>query len=150
MDYELLKQIERELTFVLKDEYSFYQSLYITLDKQRDLVKYDSDDQLLQLFKEIDRYHQRIKESEEKIASIKSRHPKAFQMVSAMPEVKKIVNSIVTLVKKNMNLVSECEGYLRGKYERIKVELGELKSSDKILKYLREAEPAPLFVDNKQ
>ncbi|MEW5993160.1 MAG: hypothetical protein AB1744_02040 [Candidatus Zixiibacteriota bacterium] len=150
MDYELLKQVERELIFVLKEEYSFYQSLYIALDKQRDVIKYDTDEHLLDLFREIDRNHRRIRQSEEKIASLKARHPQAFQMAVALPEVKKIVNSIATLVKKNMSLVSECESYLRGKYERIKLELDELKNSDKILKYLRDAEPSPQFVDGKQ
>jgi hypothetical protein len=67
-----------------------------------------------------------------------------------MPEVKKIVNSIVTLVKKNLSLVSECESYLKGRCERIKTELGELKNSEKILQYLRNADPSPQFVDGKQ
>jgi len=150
MDYDVLKQVERELIFVLKEEYSFYQSLYIMLDKQRDLIKYNSDEHLLELFTEIERNRQRIKKSEEKITTLKSRHPQAFQMAAVMPEVKKIVNSIATLVKKNMNLVSECESYVTERYERIKTELGELKNSEKILQYLREANPSPQFVDGKQ
>ncbi|HWR82326.1 MAG TPA: hypothetical protein VN285_03400 [Candidatus Deferrimicrobium sp.] len=150
MDYEVLKQVERELMFVLKEEYSFYQSLYIMLDKQRDLIKYDRDEHLLDLFAEIERNRSRIKKSEEKIAGLKERHPQAFQMVTLMPEVKKVVNSIVTLVKKNMDLVAECDNYLRGRYERIKAELGELQNSQKILQYLRSADPSPQFVDGKQ
>jgi hypothetical protein len=150
MDYEVLKQVERELIFVLKEEYSFYQSLYIMLDKQRDLIKYKSDEHLLDLFREIERNHLRIKKSEEKIAALKERHPQAFQMAVGLPEVKKVVNSITTLVKKNLALVTECEGYLRGRYERIRCELGELRNSDKILQYVRDANPSPHFVDGKQ
>jgi hypothetical protein len=150
MDYDTLKQLERELVTVLKEEYSFYQSLYILLDRQRDLIKYNSDDRLLDLFVEIERCHARIKQSEEKIAALKNRNPEAFKMAAMLPEAKKIVNSIVTLVKKNMNLVAECDDYLKGRYDRIKAELGELKNSQKILQYLRDVQPAPQFVDRKQ
>ena len=150
MDYDVLKQVERELIFVLKEEYSFYQSLYIMLDKQRDLIKYNSDEHLLDLFAEIERNRLRIKKSEEKVIALKGQHSQAFQMVAVMPEVKKIVNSIVTLVKKNLSLVSECESYLKGRCERIETELGELKNSEKILQYLRNADPSPQFVDGKQ
>ena len=87
---------------------------------------------------------------EEKIAALKQRHPQAFQMAVGLPEVKKVVNSITTLVKKNLALVTECEGYLRGRYERIRFELGELRNSDKILQYVRDADPSPHFVDGKQ
>jgi ATP-dependent Lon protease len=150
MDYDILKQVERELIFVLKEEYSFYQSLYIIFDKQRDLIKYNSDEHLLDLFAEIERNRLRIKKSEEKVAALKDRHPQAFQMAAVLPEVKKIVNSIATLVKKNLSLVSECESYLKERCERIKSELGELKNSEKILQYLRNADPSPQFVDGKQ
>jgi hypothetical protein len=150
VDYDKLKQLERELVIVLKEEYSFYQSLYILLDRQRDLIKYNSDDRLLDLFMEIERCHGRIKESEEKVKALKGRNPEAFSMAALLPEVKKIVNSIVTLVKKNMNLVSECEDYMKERYDRIQVELGELKNSNKILQYLRDVEPMPQFVDRKQ
>ena len=150
MEYGSLKQVERELIFVLKEEYSFYQSLYIMLDKQRDFIRYNTDEHLLDLFVEIERCHLRIKKSEEKIAALKNKDPQAFKMAAILPEVKKIVNSIATLVIKNVNLASECESYLRGRYERIKAELGELKNSQKILQYLRDVDPSPQFVDGKQ
>ncbi len=149
IDYNALKQIERELLVALKEEYSFYQQLYISLDRQRDLIMYNRDDRLLDLFSEIERYRKRISRSEKKIAELKQRSPRAFQMAVIIPEVKKIINSISTLVKKNVHLVKECEDYLKGRHERIRVELGELKNSEKILQYLSDAEPSPQFVDGK-
>ena len=98
MDYDVLKQLERELLAVLKDEYSFYQALYITLDKQRDAIKFNRDDQLLDLFAEVERYRQRIVKSEATIRQLKENHPKAFRMAAVLPEVKKTINSIRTLV----------------------------------------------------
>ena len=73
-----------------------------------------------------------------------------FRVASVHPEVKKLVNSIVTLVKKNITVVSENEDYMKEKYQRIQDELGSLKNSGKILKYLREADPSPQFVNGKK
>jgi hypothetical protein len=149
VDYNAISRLERELVFVLKEEYSFYQSLYITMDKQRDSIKFNRDEHLLDLFAEIERCHRRIKKSEDKVGMLKAKHPQMFRVAAAKPEVKKLVNSIATMVKKNMNLVSESEEYLRDRYERIRSELGELKNSHKILQYMSDGEQSPQFVDGK-
>lgn len=149
MEYNQITQIERELIFVLKEEYSFYQSLYILIDKQRDIIKYERDEKLLESFTEMERCHQRIMQSEQKIAALREKNPKLFQIAAAAPEVKKLVNSIVTLVKKNIDLVKENEDFLKSRHDRIKTELKELRNSHKILRYIREIEPAPIFVDGQ-
>jgi L-rhamnose mutarotase len=149
MEYNQITQLERELIFVLKEEYSFYQSLYILIDKQKDMVKFERDEKLLELFTEMERCHQRIQQSEIKIAELKDKNPKLFQIAASSPEVKKLVNSIMTLVKKNISLVKENEEYLKTRHDRIKNELKELQNSHKILRYMRETETAPLFVDGK-
>jgi len=150
MDYNAISQLERELIFVLKEEYSFYQSLYITLDKQRDSIKFKNDEHLLDLFAEVERCHQRIKKSEERIAALKARNPQMFKVAAVKPEVKKLVNSIATMVRKNTILVNESREYLDDRYERIKEELGELQNSHKIMQYVSEAAPSPQFVDDKK
>ena len=150
MNQNVISQLEQEILQILKDEYSFYQSLYILLDRQRDSIRYKKDEHLLDLYAEIERCKQRIRESEEKISDLRTRDPNTFRVASVHPNVKKLVNSIVTLVKKNMNLVAENEEYLKGRYERIKRELGELRNSEKILQYVRHADDTPQFVDGKK
>ena len=145
-----ISQLEQELLRILKEEYSFYQSLYILLDKQRDYIKYNKDEHLLDLYAEIERCQQRIQASEDKITDIQNRNPKLFRIAAIHPEIKKMVNCIVTLVKKNINLVTENEEYVKDRHERIKAELNELKSSRKILKYLSEVDTSPQFVDGKK
>ena len=147
MEPNAINQLEKELTHILKEEYSFYQSLYILLDKQKDLIRYNRDEKLLDLFAEIERCHLRIKKSEEKIKAVKERNPKLFRLASISPNIRKIVNSIVTLVKKSINVVAENEEYMNVKYKRIKDELGELKNSEKILKYMQTEPPAPQFIN---
>ena len=149
MEFNQITQLERELVFILKEEYSFYQSLYILIDKQKDMVKFEKDEKLLDLFTEIERCHKRIQDSESKITEIKENNSKMFRIASSAPEVRKLVNSITTLVKKNIGLVHENESYLKNRHDRLKSELGELKSSHKILQYIREAPPTPMFIDGK-
>jgi hypothetical protein len=149
MEFNQITQLERELLYILKEEYSFYQSLYILIDKQKDMVKYEKDEKLLDLFTEIDRCHKRIQDSEKKIGSLKEQNPKLFRIAASAPEVRKLVNSIASLVKKNIGLVKENEEYLRNRHDRILAELEELKSSHKILQYIREKNPTPMFVDGK-
>lgn len=150
MSENAITALERDLTRILNEEYSFYQSLYILLDKQRDLIKFDKDEHLLDLFSEIERCHLRIRESEQKVASLRDKNPSAFRVASANPEVKKLVNCIVTLVKKNIALVHENEDYVRERHDRIRQELEALKNSGKILNYLQEQDPTPQFVNGRR
>ncbi len=150
MNFTDINKLERELTFSLKEEYSFYQSLYVMLDKQRDALKYNKDNRLVELFAEIERCHKRIQKSEVKISEMKNKNPDLFNMVIVLPDVKKIINSMATLLKKNIKLVAECEEYMTGKYEKIKREIDKLKNSEKILQYITEAPASPQFVDGKK
>lgn len=147
MEQNAINRLEKELVVVLKEEYSFYQSLYVMLDKQKDLMRFNKDENLLDIFAEIERCYKRIKKSEDKIKAIKEREPKIFRLASISPNVRKIVNSIVTLVKKSINVVSENEQYMNMKYNRIKDELGELKNSEKIMQYMQQEDSTPHFIN---
>lgn len=150
MSQNLISQLENRLIRILKEEYSFYQSLYILLDRQRDSIRYQKDEHLLDLYTEIERCHKRINESEVKVSEIRDGNPAGFRVAANHPEVKKLINSIVTLIKKNSALVSENEEYLRERYDNIKAKLGELQSSHKITQYMNYGDPAPQFVDGKK
>jgi hypothetical protein len=149
MEYNNISELERELAQVLKEEYSFYQSLYILIDKQRDLLKFEKEEKLLDIFTEIERCHQRIRESEDKIAKMRQDNPKLFNLAATAPEVKKIAQSIVTLIRKDIDLVKKNEEYASSRYRRIQEELKNLKHSNKIVKYIRDLDESPQFVDKK-
>ena len=145
-----ITQLERKLLKLLKEEYSFYQSLYILLDKQRDIIKYDRDDNLLDLYAEIERCQRRIRESETRVTAIRENDPRLFRLASVYPEIRKTVNSIITLVKKNLKLIEDNKEYATSRHDRIKSEMDDLRNSGKILQYLADADPSPQFVDGKR
>jgi len=150
MEYNAISNLERELVRVLKEEYSFYQSLYILIDKQKDLLKFEKEEKLLDIYTEIESCHKRILESEDKIARLRQSNPKLFNLAATAPEVKKIAQSIITLIKKDMELVRQSENYASERYKRVKEELKKLRQSDKIVKYIKDLDDAPQFVDKKQ
>lgn len=144
-----ITELERELLSALKEEYSFYQSLYILIDRQRDIIKFEKDEKLLDLFTEIERCHVRLKQSEEKIVFMREKNTKLFPLAATAPDVRKVVTSIITLIRKNMNIVKENEEYLRERHDRVRSELDSLQNSSKIMKYLRETPQTAQFVDSK-
>jgi len=149
MEYNAISNLERDLVQILKEEYSFYQSLYILIDKQKDLLKFEKEEKLLDIYTEIERCHKRILESEEKIAGIRRDNPKLFNLAATAPEVKKIAQSIITLLKKDMDLVRKNEAYAASRYQRVKDELKNLRNSEKIVKYIKDLEDKPQYVDKK-
>lgn len=149
MEYNAISNLEQELLRVLKEEYSFYQSLYILIDKQRDLLKFDKEEKLLDIYTEIERCNKRIIESESKISALRSDNAKLFNLAASAPEVKKVAQCIITLIKKNIDLVRENEDYASTRYARLKEELQGLQHSSKIVKYIKDVEVTPQFVDKK-
>ncbi len=145
-----ITQLEQKLLRILKEEYSFYQSLYILLDKQRDIIKYDRDDNLLDLYAEIERCQRRIRDSEAKVTAIRESDPRLFRLAAVYPEIRKTLNSIITLVKKNLTLIEDNKEYVTSRHDRIKSEMDDLRSSGKILQYIANVDPSPQFVDGKR
>lgn len=150
MEYNAISNLEQELVRVLKEEYSFYQSLYILIDKQKDLLKFEKEEKLLDIYTEIERCHKRILESEKKISTLRQSNQKLFNLAATAPEVRKIAQSIVTLVRKNMELVRQNEEYASSRYDRVKQELRNLQQSNKVIRYFKDLEDSsPQFVDRK-
>ncbi len=149
MEYNAISNLEQELLRVLKEEYSFYQSLYILIDKQRDLLKFEKEDKLLEIYTEVERCHRRIQESEQKVSALRRDNPKLFPLAASAPEVKKVAQCIITLIRKNMELVKENEEYATSRCERLQEALKELQHSSKIMQYIPDLDVAPQFVDKK-
>ncbi len=144
-----LKPFDKQIQSLLQEEYSFYQTLYILLDKQRDFIKYEKDDHLLDLYAEIERCQKRIKDSEDKITVLRQHNPVRFSSVLENADIKKLVNSIATLLKKNIEIISDNDEIVRARHARIKHELDDLRQSAKIMQYFGATEPSAQFLDGK-
>jgi len=149
MEYRDVIDLENMLISLLKEEYGFYQSLYVLIDKQRDLLKYDRDRKILTVYDEIRQMEKRIHESEEKISELKNRNRKLFNLAATSPEVRKLVNSISTLIRKNLTMIKENEEFASDRYQRIKEELEALKNNQKLVQYAGNQDQKARILDGR-
>jgi hypothetical protein len=149
MEYSDVTQLEARLIAGLKDEYSFYQSLFILIDKQRDYIKYDKEQRIVDLFAEVERICVRIKESEETLARMRAENKNLFTLASSAPEVRRLINSITTLISKTLKIVKENEDVANSKHEAIREQLEQLQKGRKLSGYLSRQTSSPQYVDKK-
>jgi hypothetical protein len=150
MEYTDVTKLETKLISGLKDEYSFYQSLFIIIDKQRDYIKYDKEQKIVDLYGEVERICARIRESEETIARLRSENKSLFNLAASSPEVRRLVNSITTLISKTLKIVKENEDVASSKYEAIRDQLAQLEKGRKLSGYMSRQGQAPQYVDKKR
>ncbi len=149
MEYSDVTKLEARLIAGLKEEYSFYQSLFIIIDKQRDYIKYDKEQKIVDLYGEVERIVNRINESEATISQLKAENKNLFSLAASAPEVRRLVNSITTLISKTLKLVQENEEIAAAKYDSIKEQLLQLQQGRKVADYLTVPQNSPLYVDKK-
>lgn len=149
MEYNDVTKLENRLVAGLKEEYSFYQSLFIIIDKQRDYIKYDKEQKIVDLYGEVERIVTRINESETAINKLKEENRNLFSLAASAPEVRRLVNSISTLISKTLKLVQENEEIATAKYDNIKQQLLQLQQGKKVSDYLTVPQKSPLYVDKR-
>jgi len=147
MEYSQVVELEEKLLELLRKEYSFYQSLYLLIDKQKDLLKYERDQKLIDLYDEIEKAEKRILESEEKISQLRNANRKIFNLAATSPEVKKLVNSIATLIKKNLAIIKENEDFAINKRNRIHEELEKVKRMYNVMAYKEREDVRSQIID---
>lgn len=149
MEYSDVTKLEARIIAGLKEEYSFYQSLFIIIDKQRDYIKYDKEQKIVDLYGEVERIVTRINESEAIISQLKNENKNLFSLAASAPEVRRLVNSITTLISKTQKLVQENEEIAAAKYDSIKDQLLQLQQGRRVTDYLTVPQNSPIYVDKK-
>ncbi len=136
MDFRPTASLEKEIISLLKDELSFYQSMFILADKQKDCLKLGRDTELAQVYADISRFARRIAESEGRIAEIMQKDQKSFVLASSHLEVRRLVTSIAAIVEKNIGLLKDNLSAAESREAFIQSELEELCKSQKLLEQL--------------
>ena len=139
----------RSLANLLREELGFYRSLYVLLDRQRDWLKYEKDSRILDIFNDIEKLKTRIQESQQKILDVREQNQLVFQQALETPEVTRLVDNIVSLINKCIEVVAENETIAKTKRERLKVELAELADGARLYETLRPS-LSPRYVDEKK
>jgi len=143
MDFRSTASLEKEIISLLKDELSFYQSMFILTDKQKDYLKLGRDSELVQVYADITRFARRIAESEKRLAEIMHKDRKIFVLASSHLEVRRLVDSISTMVEKNIGLLKDNLSAASSREAFIQSELEELVKSRKLLTLFAERKGGP-------
>ena len=91
----------------------------------------------------------RINEFDVTIRQLKIENYKLFRLAATAPEVRRLVNSITTLISKTLKLVQENEEIAAAKYVSIKDQLLQLQQGRKVTDYLTVPQNSPIYVDKK-
>lgn len=136
MDFRPTASLEKEIISILKDELSFYQSMFILADKQKDCLKLGKDTELAQVYADISRFSQRIAQSEARLSDIMQKDQKSFVLASSHLEVRRLVTSIAAIVEKNIGLLKDNLTAAESREAFIQTELNELCKSRQLLEQL--------------
>ncbi|MCI0331067.1 MAG: flagellar export chaperone FlgN [candidate division Zixibacteria bacterium] len=134
MDFRPTASLEKEIISLLKDELSFYQSMFILADKQKDCIKLGRETELAQVYADITRFSRRIAESEARLSNIMEKDRKSFVLASSHLEVRRLVDSLSAIVEKNISLLNENRSAASSREAFIQSELQELTKSRQLLK----------------
>jgi len=139
----------RSLAALLREELGFYRSLYVLLDRQRDWLKYERDSRILDIYSDIEKLKSRIQESQAKILNVRQNNQRLFGLALETPEIGRLVENIVSLINKCMELAGENESLASAKRDRLKAELADLANGEQFYGALKKESP-PRFVDQKR
>lgn len=141
MDYRPAASIEKEIISILKDELSFYQSMFILADKQKDSLRADHDGELAQIFADIARFNRRIAESERRLKELLEKDRQNFALAASNLEVRRLITSITAILEKNLSLMKENEEFAVSRQEVIRAEVNELSKSGEMMELLSNLKP---------
>ncbi len=142
MDYRPAASIEKEIISILKDELSFYQSMFILADKQKDSLRADHDGELAQIFADIARFNRRVAESERRLKELLEKDRQNFALAASNLEVRRLITSITAILEKNLSLMKENEQFAVSRQEVIRSEVNELSRSSEMMELLSNLKPA--------
>ena len=143
MDFRPTASLEKEIISLLKDELSFYQSMFILADKQKDCLKLGRDTELAQVYADISRFSHRVAESERRLADIMQKDQNSFVLASSHLEVRRLITSIAAIVEKNISLFADNLSAASSREAFIQSELEELFKSRRLLEQLGDRKGNP-------
>jgi hypothetical protein len=147
MDYDAAKELHRELVYRLGRELSFYRSLFVLVERQRDAAKAGSEDRLALSYAELNTILGGLRESQFAIGEMRRKEPTLFAQAAAMPPVPELVREAEEILRAAHAALEEGRRAARERYQRLKSELSQLSLEHRALHAYKPSEPAGRFLD---
>jgi hypothetical protein len=146
MDYDACRELQRELVYRLKRELTFYRSLYVLIQRQRDAAVRGAEADLALSYGELDTIIAGLKESQFAIAVLKDKEPDLFGRATRLAPVPELVAQAHEILEATRTALEEGTRAARQHYRKLQAELGRLGREHEALKAYQSApEPGQLL-----
>jgi hypothetical protein len=146
MDYDASRELHRELVYRLKRELTFYRSLFVLIQRQRDAAVRGAEAELALSYGELDTILAGLRESQFAISALKEKEPELFGRATRMEPVPELVAQAHEVLEATRRTLQEGQRAARSHYRRLQAELGRLEREHEALKaYHASPEPGRLL-----
>ena len=147
MDYNAVRELQHELVYRLKRELTFYRSLYILIERQRDAAAEGALRRLALSYAELNTIMGGLRESQFAIAEMRKKEPTLFEravQISPVPDLVKEAEEILTAARAALE---EETRVAHEQYARLRAELGALTEGHRALRSRSAAATAGKLLD---
>jgi len=134
MDYDACRELQNELVYRLKRELTFYRSLYVLIQRQRDAAMRGAGADLVLSYGELDTIIAGLKESQFAIGALKDKEPELFVRACRMEPVPELVSQAHEILEASKAALEEGSRAARQQYRKLQAELGRLAREQETLK----------------
>jgi hypothetical protein len=146
MDYDACREMQRELVYRLKRELTFYRSLYVLIQRQRDAALSGSEAELARSYGELDTILAGLRESQFAISALKDKEPELFAKATRVDPVPELVAQAHDVLEAAKTALAEGRKAARAHYRKLQAELARLGREDQAIKaYQSNPEPGRLL-----
>lgn len=150
MEKNEIKEKEKYLLGLLKEEFEFFKQLYDQLEKQKKLLD-QGEDSVEKNFTEIEKLQQRIIQSQSRLKKflLENWEKNYLEDITSTLEVKRVVFNIRFVLEECQKITQLGENLVNDWLSMIKEEMRNLRKSEKLLNYA-DFPSVPQFVDQKK
>jgi hypothetical protein len=139
---------QKNLLSLLESKRGLFKDMEKVLNAQKKLLAENEFDRFCDKSDDVDGIIEKIKNVDYDIAYLESGDESLSRMINTgNVEVKKLLNDIIKISKRNHDLVDELTEKLNKSYQHLKKELGDTVDRCRIGGYKTAAQPSPVYFD---
>jgi hypothetical protein len=147
MDYNACLELHRELVYRLKRELTFYRSLYVLIERQREAAEKGAEAEIALHYGELSTIMGGLSESQFAIHNMREKEPELFERASRIapvPELVKEASDILTAAHESLK-----QGTRAAKlhYRKLQAELGRLGREHEAVHAYNKTTPSGRFLN---
>ena len=150
MDYDATNELHRELVYRLKRELTFYRSLFILIDRQREAAERGDEAELALRYGELRTLLKGLSESQFAIQVLREKEPTLFEQAAQLPPIPELVQQASEILTSSLEAVKDSTRSARHHYQRLQAELAKLGAEHKAIQSYTGSAPAGKIIDGTQ